>query len=319
MQHEDGDITTTSRQAASSSTRPVSLTQLRQQFAQSRKLSSETLSSASSASISPSSSDHSGIGRPPITTSDSLLSPYTPLYSYSAAASATAAAMDADATSTLAHAAGILPTKPATYEHDPQSTPFSRLVLSLLDTLERDPQGVLATLKTEEKRRHDDPIGYSEKFAAYPPETDAILASLARIADNAARRETPISPTREMRKNDDRRPPTGQSLSSSVISSPNLSNTTPSSADNSANAITVPPSLQTYSSGGSVVSVSSGVAPSESTATTASRASDYGDATNEGQLSAEQELKLLKAQVQDFARVCKVHSTGLLTAYASLT
>ena len=205
------------------------------------------------------------------------------------------------------------------HEHDAQSTPFSRLVLSLLDTLERDPQGVLATLKTEEKRRHDDPIGYSEKFAAYPPETDAIIASLARIADNAARRETPISPTREMRRHNDRRPPTGQSLSGSVISSPNISNTTPSSADSSANAIVVPPSLHTYSSGGSVVSVSSGVAPSESTATTASRASDYGDATNEGQLSAEQELKLLKAQVQDFARVCKVRSTNRLIACASLT
>lgn len=236
---------------------------------------------------------------------------------------------------------------------------FSTLVLGLLTALEADPSRVGKSLHPAQARALEH-LGVDPSDKDVPVESNAILTSIARIAERLARAEdaghapapihyphdpsaaTPMQPPSTLaRSTSPHLPPFNYDAISKLISGQpqqqrhgdpsyngvgtfdasstsrgpggvsvggtSSTNNTPSSAGS-----VDPPFLPAFSRHSTATTTNTSIfSPSgnnNDSQTTGSSASEqiYVD----GQpLSAEMELSLLKSQVQDFARVCKV-STG---------
>lgn len=159
---------------------------------------------------------------------------------------------------------------------------YPSYILGLLQALENDPQRLAQSLGSRGNSPSSIP---GDATASQTAETQAILASVGRIADKLVKAQQITS--------------SNQHYATSTPTPPALNNETASRLmgihPDSSNA-----GDAAHTSNGMHSAVAS---PRSAISSTADHSSDGFD----GQpLSAEKELRLLKAQVQDFARVCKV-------------
>lgn len=154
-------------------------------------------------------------------------------------------------------------------------------ILGLLDALESDPGSLSQSLAAGSNS--GDATGSSQTF-----ETQAILASVARIADKLVKAQ--------------------QSTGTQQLATPSA---TPPAANNETASRLMGTGAGSSSNAGEAAVVGNG--PVSAVASPRSAVSSNQDHSSDGfdgqPLSAEKELRLLKAQVQDFARVCKVSSS----------
>lgn len=156
---------------------------------------------------------------------------------------------------------------------------FPTHILGLLTALESDPTSAAAALKAQDVPSL---FAASSGKTDRPVETEAIHAALARLADRLSRAESASSTNRP---HIGRRNSSGTSQSSLVSPSPVLS----SRAFSGLMGINDSSSVST-----------------ESTIAEDRDGEESGSPTFASGPSAEEELGQLRAQVQDFARVCKV-------------